>query len=54
MQHTILDTINSPQDIKGLDMEGLRQLLLEIYSDKSSWISSVLKALRSGLGVPRK
>ena len=30
MQHTILDTINSPQDIKGLDMEGLRQLCAEV------------------------
>ena len=37
-----------------MTMDGLRQLLLEIYSDKSSWISSVLKALRSGLGVSRK
>ena len=30
MQRTILDTINSPQDIKGLDMEGLRQLCAEV------------------------
>ena len=37
-----------------ITMDSLRQLLLEIYSDKASWISSVLKALRSGLGVSRK
>ena len=37
-----------------ITMDSLRQLLLEIYSDKTSWISSVLKAIRSGLEVSRK
>lgn len=37
-----------------ITMDSLRQLLLDIYSDKSSWVSSVLKALRSGLEVSRK
>ena len=37
-----------------ITMDSLRQILLEIYSDKTSWISSVMKALRSGLEVSRK